>query len=348
MSRAAVIVPAYNAARTLRACLEGLLAQTAPGLEFIVVDDGSTDATAGLVEEYSERGFRLVKTVHRGASAARNAGVRAATGCETILFTDADCVPAPDWASRLLTRLSGEEAEVAGLKGIYRSSQKSPVARFVQAEFEERYDRFRRRGVEPDFADTYSAAFRREVLLAHPFDETLPGAIVEDAELGWRLRAAGYRFRFAPDAIVYHSHPIGPWHYFRRKFRIGRWRVVIYRQYPGQISSDSHTSQTAKLQMVLLALVLALLGLRLVGRMLGWPGWSLRWAGRGAGLVGIGLQISFGSFVKRLGRVEPGARLVAWPMLNVRTAAYTGGAIVGLIQVVWQKLRGRGKKFNQK
>lgn len=356
--KATVIVPAYNAAATLAECLDSLITQqlsTGLELEIIVVDDGSIDQTAAIAKCYNGRGVRLIQTPHRGASAARNVGIKAtSTTCPIILFTDADCIAAPDWAARLVEALLETEDNVAGIKGIYRTRQTSSIARFVQTEFDERYARFTRQKIQPDFADTYSAAYRHALLRQYPFDEALPGAIVEDAELGWRLRRMGYTFRFEPGAIVYHHHTDHFLAYFRRKFRIGRWRVVIYRLYPGQLSSDSHTSQLAKLQMLLLAATLGGLGLSGVSILFAkiqnciplrphsfnlWKALAKVGFIGAAGCFGI-LQLSFGPFIRRSWQSDPGVALVSGPMLNLRTAGFLSGAIMGLGQIFLEKVIG--------
>jgi hypothetical protein len=85
-----VIIPAYNAAATLSRAIDSVLAQTWPAHEVIVVDDGSTDATAEVVKSYAGR-VRYVGQDNAGPSAARNQGVAMASG-EWIAFLDAD-----DW-----------------------------------------------------------------------------------------------------------------------------------------------------------------------------------------------------------------------------------------------------------
>ncbi len=341
--KVAVVVPAYNAARTIRQCLESLVAQTFEDLdlEIIVVDDGSTDNTGEVVNQFVPGyNVRLIRIAHAGAARARNQGVLASgESTAIILFTDADCVPAASWAERITARLEKAAPEVAGIKGIYKTRQTSPVARFVQTEFEERYERFEREKTEIDFCDTYSAAYRREVLVQHPFDENLPGAVVEDAELGWRLRRYNYRFCFEPTAVVYHSHPATIKAYFWRKFKIGRWRVRLYLDYPGQLGGDSHTSQAAKFQMLLTAIaLLALTGL--TGRT------KLARLSR-LGLIfteGI-LQYTFLPILSRTWSKDPTQLAATWVLLQVRALALGSGAAWGLVQIMprllWLKLFGR-------
>src|SRR5262249_54305683 len=75
--RVSVVVCSYNGARTIRDCLDGLAGLEYPDYEVIVVDDGSTDATAAIAGGY---GVRVIRTENRGLSSARNTGWRAATG----------------------------------------------------------------------------------------------------------------------------------------------------------------------------------------------------------------------------------------------------------------------------
>lgn len=99
MPLVSVIMPAYNAARTIGATLASVLQQTAPDVELIVVDDGSTDGTARVLEELRGR-ILLIRTGHRGAAAARNRGAEFARG-EYLFFCDADLVLRPELLERL-------------------------------------------------------------------------------------------------------------------------------------------------------------------------------------------------------------------------------------------------------
>ena len=86
-----VIIPAYNAQAYLRECLESVLAQSFSDWEVIVVDDGSTDSTAAIAQSFSDRDnrVRVLSTVNRGVSAARNAALGVARG-EWVTFLDSD------------------------------------------------------------------------------------------------------------------------------------------------------------------------------------------------------------------------------------------------------------------
>ena len=86
--RISVVVPAYNAAKTVAATLEALLAQSAPPFEIVVVDDGSKDQTREVLEPYRDR-VRLVFQANGGVSAARNRGVAETSG-DWVAFCDAD------------------------------------------------------------------------------------------------------------------------------------------------------------------------------------------------------------------------------------------------------------------
>src|SRR5262245_37395813 len=98
-----VVIPSYNAARWLPASLDSVLGQTLAAGEVIVVDDGSTDDTAGILAAYGDR-VRTVRGEHGGLAAARNLGLRVARG-DWIAFHDADDVALPDRLARLQAAL---------------------------------------------------------------------------------------------------------------------------------------------------------------------------------------------------------------------------------------------------
>lgn len=255
---ASIVVPVWNGAETLDACLAALAAQDLQdGHEVIVVDDGSTDGSADVAARHH---VTLIRQAHAGAASARNRGARRARGL-VLLFTDADCEPSPGWAGQMLAPFA--DPGVVGVRGFYRTRQRSVVARFAQAEYEEKYDRLRRAdGI--DFVDTYAAAYRRDLFLSSGgFDPAF--LLDEDQELSYRLAGTGHRLVSAPAAVVYHRHPARIWAYAQRKLQLARWKVKVHFRHPSRALHDSYTPWTQKAQIVLLplaggALVAALLG----------------------------------------------------------------------------------------
>lgn len=319
MMDVSVVVPARDAAHTIGSCLEALLAQSAsPGwYEVIVVDDGSSDETRDVAER---KRVKVLSQGHEGPAAARNRGVAEARG-EIVLFTDADCVPAANWLDEMIKPF--QDQEIVGVKGAYRTRQRGVVPRFVQWEYEERYQRMARLP-RIDFIDTYSAGYRRDVFLrAGGFDTGYPNASVEDQELSFRLARQGYTMVFNPQAVVYHQHPETLRAYFRRKFNIGYWKVRVLRSYPQKAVADSHTPQTLKAQMILLAVLLPLLALSLVRGSFGWL----------AGLAALGFLISAVPFTVGALRKDLLVGLLAPFFLVVRALALGWGMITGLIDL---------------
>lgn len=103
MPRVSIIVPAHNAEPYLAETLASLLRQTCQPLEIVVVDDGSTDATAEVAERFGA-GVRVIRQAHAGPGAARNTGVAHARG-DTIAFVDADDAIAPERTAVLMAVL---------------------------------------------------------------------------------------------------------------------------------------------------------------------------------------------------------------------------------------------------
>jgi tetratricopeptide (TPR) repeat protein len=140
------------------------------------------------------------------------------------------------------------------------------LSRFVQIEYESKYDRLRHHAYIP-FVDAYAAAYRKRVFdTGGGFDPVFPVPSAEDIELSFRLAEQGYKMVFAPDAVVYHCHNESLAGYLRRKFTYGYWRVLVYRRYPARAVEDTHTPQTQKLQVIALPLSLLALASAVV-----WP-----------------------------------------------------------------------------
>jgi GT2 family glycosyltransferase len=313
--RTSVIIPTYNGASRIGECLKSLAAQEplAPD-EVIVVDDGSTQDVSAVVAGFA--GVRLIRQANAGPAAARNNGVRNASG-DIILFIDDDCVPAPDWLSRMVEPFA--DPEIAGCKGAYLTRQTSLTARFVQVEYEQKYDRLSRKRFI-DFVDTYSAAFRRDVFLeAGGFDERFTTASAEDQELSFRLANAGRQLVFVPAARVWHTHVSSVRQYARKKRKNGYWKIMVVLKNPNKLAGDDHTPLSQKLQ-VGLALVWPLS----LPALAWWP-WGLA---APVGLATLFAASSIGLTARCFRRDKPVA-LIAPLLIALRAGCLAWGMVAG-------------------
>jgi lipopolysaccharide/colanic/teichoic acid biosynthesis glycosyltransferase/glycosyltransferase involved in cell wall biosynthesis len=328
--RCSVVVPVYNGAATIMRCLAGLAQQTAAAdsFEVLVVDAGCDDATPQLVRDWQQTpGAPALRYLRLGGpapslAAARNFGVQHAQA-PVVLFTEADCAPGPGWVQALLQAFDDER--VMGARGAFRTEQSSLVPRFVQVEYEDRYDRARGRD-QIDFIDNYSAAYRREVFLANGGFDVAFGAC-EDQELSFRLAEKGYRLVFVPQAVVTHLHDTRLLDYMRRKYAQGFWKAPLTQLHPDRMVQDTHTPQVLKLQIVLLSLLLALLPAALLG--LWWP--PLDWLWLPVAAAGLLFLLSAAPFLVKLARRSGGLALAGPGMLACRALALGGGYLAGTV-----------------
>ncbi len=285
-------------------------------MEILVVDDGSTDGTAAAVGRYP--GVRLFAQANAGPAAARNRGAAEAGG-DIILFTDDDCVPMPTWLDAMIAPF--EDPEIVGTKGAYRTHQKSLAARFVQIEYEDRY-RLMAAFDYIDFIDTYSAAFRRERFLEMTgYDSSFPVACAEDVDLSYRMSQRGWKMKFAPGAIVYHTHPDTLSKYLQKKYKFAFWRMLAVRKSPKKGIKDSHTPQVMKFQLLFGPALLLAIGFDLVVR----PAVPASIIVLAAFLLST-LPFTFRAFAK-----DPVVGLLSPALLAARACAQLLGVAAGLI-----------------
>jgi glycosyltransferase involved in cell wall biosynthesis len=199
-----VIIPAYNAAATLEPCIRSVLAQDYPSslVEFIVVDNGSTDGTNAILSRYKDQVIALTEP-RRGAAAARNLGVRQASS-EFVAFTDADCETAPSWL-RSLIETATEDRGAAFIGGPVKAHDAAhPIELFGERLFDHQAALERQRF---PYAITGNVLIRRDFLLRIGlFDARLLRG--HDTELSYRaLFEHQARFAYSPKAVIYHRNP---------------------------------------------------------------------------------------------------------------------------------------------
>lgn len=129
MDKVSVIVPVYNVAPYLARCVDALMGQTYENLEILLVDDGSSDGSAGIIDAYAQREPR-VRALHQpcnqGVSAARNRGLDACTG-DWVCFCDGDDWYLPEFVEKLRACAEREDADYVACGYQIVSDGKPPI-----------------------------------------------------------------------------------------------------------------------------------------------------------------------------------------------------------------------------
>jgi glycosyltransferase involved in cell wall biosynthesis len=203
MVEVSVIIPIYGPSASLRECLRALQRQSYPAdkFEVIVVDNGASDDLQTIRAEFPD--LRWLKEPSIGSYAARNRGVAEARG-RVIAFTDADCVPDPDWLREGVNALADQEATIIGGRIRYLDPADRPLNLYEK--IEEKYfylDKQEQMIARWRMAATANIFVLREVFgRVGDFDATLKST----ADGDWSKRAVmkGEILRYAGSAVVFH------------------------------------------------------------------------------------------------------------------------------------------------
>jgi GT2 family glycosyltransferase len=224
--RISVVVCTYNGSRTIRDCLEGATELEYPNYEVIVVDDGSTDATADIVREFD---VRLIRTQNCGLSSARNTGMYAATG-DIIAYVDDDARPDVHWLQYLAATFN--TTTHAGIGGPnLPPPDDGPIADCV-ANAPGGPVHVLLSDTEAEHIPGCNMAFRKECLQAiGGFDEQFRIA-GDDVDVCWRLQQWGWTLGFHPSAVVWHHRRNSVRHYWKQQWGYGRAEALLKKKWP--------------------------------------------------------------------------------------------------------------------
>lgn len=228
MMKISFIVVAYNAAGSLGALLEDLLAQTIPHeqIEALLVDSASSDATRAIMLDFARNAPFEVKVLDnpkRWLASGINVALGAATG-DAIIRLDAHARIPKDFLENNLRALARGEDIVGGcvLGGAPSGAWESVLRTVDTSRFCGGAAPFRNGG-EARYVDTLAyALYRREVYdRVGLYDERLRRT--EDNDMHYRMRKAGYRFYFSPDIVSYHAARATMRGQLRQKWGNGYW-----------------------------------------------------------------------------------------------------------------------------
>jgi GT2 family glycosyltransferase len=253
-----MVVPMYNAEATIREALLSLLTQEGVRpTEIIVVDDGSTDSSARIVEgmarEHPE--VRLMRHQHGGAARTTNRGIREAKG-ELIGLLDSDAMVDIRWLATLVKAF--EDPEVYAAAGrIEIANPGAAWARLAGSELLLRYSKLSGRYV--DHVSTCNVLYRREVFEeAGLFNPRF--AIGYDVDMSYRIGKMGKKMYHCPEAICFNFWRERMYAYYRQQFRYAYDRAELIRSHEGKVRGDDVSGPRMFMQVPLTAALLLSVG----------------------------------------------------------------------------------------
>jgi len=274
--KVSVVVASYNGERTLKACLDSLVALNYPNYEVILVDDGSTDGTPEIAAPYRDPGaaapvpapappgtmrvgpsagsvpvtptneaaaarrpkpVRYLRQSNHGLSVARNTGIAAATG-EVVAFTDSDCRADEDWLYYLVGDLLS--SRFTGMGGHnFLPADDSPVAAAVMASPGGPAHVMLNDRVAEHIPGCNMAFYKWALEELGGFDPVFTKA-GDDVDVCWRLQQRGYRIGFSPAGFVWHYRRSTMRAYLRQQRGYGEAEALLVRKHPEYFNTLGH------------------------------------------------------------------------------------------------------------
>lgn len=234
-----IVIPTFNSAKLLSICLEALEKQTEQKscFEVTVADDGSTDETLQMLQQFkarSELQLQWTTIPNSGPGNARNAGVALSSGT-WIGFMDADVIPHPDWVKNAL-KLIQQKPEAGAFEGRTEVTQRSRATPFTH----------QTENLDGGRYPTCNFLVRRNLAHFHPAYHIFirnRNTFREDTDLAFSILAAGFSIIFAPELIV--EHPPLPSSYLRPLVLAQRYYYdgLLSRRFPSRYRNDLDAHQ---------------------------------------------------------------------------------------------------------
>ncbi len=235
VERISVIVPFYNAEDTLLLCINALLAQTLQPAEIILVDNNSDDKSAEIAKKIAEQypGVVIILTeLRQGPGRARNKGMQHATG-EIICFTDADCIPEPDWLNVIVRPF--QNSQIGAVAGQIKGSGSETVFEKFHYLFtlkgSQQSELFKAFTLVRGGFPTANLAVRKNLLeRLQGFDASM-GTYGEDFDLCARIYQAGFYIQYTTGAAVFHEHRNTLKSTWKQSFGFGYGHSILLKKY---------------------------------------------------------------------------------------------------------------------
>ncbi|UCF38431.1 MAG: glycosyltransferase, partial [Acidobacteriota bacterium] len=231
--KVSIIICAYNAAMTLRECLEGVTQLNYPNYEVIVVDDGSTDNTSTIASVFN---VNLIRTENGGLSRARNLGLEAATG-DIVAYLDSDAYPDRDWLTYLAYRFKNSDYSAVGGPNIHPGTgdRADCVANAPGGPMHVLLSDH-----EAEHIPGCNMAFRREQLKAIGGFDSRFRIAGDDVDVCWRVQQQGWKIGYHAGALVWHHSRPSIRTIWKQQLNYGRAEALLERKWPEKYSRFGH------------------------------------------------------------------------------------------------------------
>jgi len=226
-----VIVPVYNVAPYLPRCIDSILAQSFGDFELLLIDDGSTDASGAICDEYARKDKRI-KVFHKengGLSDARNYGMERARG-DYIGFIDSDDYVGTDYLKILFEMMQGDNIAIAQIRSVSTSAE---TMKFIASDDRrlvfDAEEEFKAMMLARDFGvSAWGKLYRKDVFSGHQF---LVGKLYEDLDTVPYLIEAGRNYAYSSSVQYYYYQRQGSIVHSLDSGKIQQWIEGIDRLY---------------------------------------------------------------------------------------------------------------------
>lgn len=236
-----IIIPTYNRKDILEKCLLALKDQDCQRTryEIIIVDDGSSDDTRGMLDRLppeTDLKVKYYRQDHKGPAAARNLGIKKAEGMIVFFFGD-DMMASRELIKEHMEyhgRFQADNVAVLGNISWPPGTKLSPFLKWLECGAQFGYSLIKNPGdVSYKFFYSSNISLKKQFLLDYGlFDEDFRYAAYEDIELGYRLKKHGLRILYDKEAKAYHEHDIYKASFMKRTELAGRALKVLVKRHP--------------------------------------------------------------------------------------------------------------------
>lgn len=258
MAKVSVIVPVYNTEKYLRCCMDSVIGQTLRDIEIVCVNDGSTDGSLAILQEYAAKDERIkiINQENKGLSAARNAGLKVATA-DYISFIDSDDFVHPSFLERLYNAIQDTNCDIAGcdFAKIRGKREVLPSKKGVEKIYEPALNVLLNRKNFIHF-NVWNKLYKRELIRGIPFIE---GMYYEDwvfntcvfagaKSFVW-ISAPLYGYRISENSIMRSSYSLKKMNDY--VIGIEGVRIFFYENYPSMWEQVKQTRVARTIKMMM-------------------------------------------------------------------------------------------------